>query len=446
VTSPSATAVWAARSVWARWPARALLAAALLVATLAALRGGHVDLEVYERAGERWIAGLDPYAVRPEYPFTYPPFAAVLAAAVALAPSLCLVVLGVTTAGAAAWAAQSVWLSDPDPADGTDGAAVLATARADRLPVVLALAVGSEPVLRGLHLGQVNGVVVGLVLVDLLVVPARHRGWLTGLAAGLKLTPLVFGLHLAVRREGRALAHLALGFVLTVVVGLVALPRSAVRFWSELVVRADRVGDPGYVDNQSLLGAVTRAVPGPAVPVWVVAGVVVLGLAVVALVRRRSRTPVEGVVVAGLTGLLISPISWSHHWLLLPAAGLLCWREGARLVGALTVVVAVTAPQWSTALTGLPGPVGQLAASSVTVAGVACLAALARPAPAPTARSRPMAQARSGRSSGELVAADRMPTCEKTRAAAATTASSTRPTPYSGSSFSYVAPSTSGGK
>jgi hypothetical protein len=388
----------------------ALLVAAGVAAVGAATSGGHVDLEVYRRAGERWLLGQDPYASRPELPFTYPPFAAALASLVAAAPLPMLFVLGVTTVGAAAWGAAAAARSgDEGPSDRagqsgavrtSDGAtrpgALGRSARPGLLPFAAALAVASEPVLRSLHLGQVNGVVVGLVLVDLLVLPPGRRGWLTGLAAGLKLTPLVFALHLAARRDRAALGRLFAAFGLTAALGVLALPAESLRYWGALVGDARRVGDPAFADNQSLLGAASRLVPDHATTAWLVGSAVTLALALVAL--RRTRNRVTGVVVCTLAGLLVSPISWSHHWLLLPAAGLVCWRAGHRGV-ALGVLGVALGFGW---LVGV-GPPG-VAPNAMTLAGVAALVALALPAKpaAPAYASEATAPATTSASSGRV--------------------------------------------
>ena len=178
--------------VHARVPAllgAGVLALALLLTVVVAVAGDHVDFDVYVRAGERWLGGLDPYAVRPELPFTYPPVAVPLSALLSLAPAVGLAVLSLLTlltagGGAAAAAPATPTTRTTQTTRTTRGATVGVSLLA------VAAAVVSEPVLRGLSLGQVNGLVVGLVLLDLLVVPPRWRGWLTGIAAGTKLTPL----------------------------------------------------------------------------------------------------------------------------------------------------------------------------------------------------------------------------------------------------------------
>ena len=353
-----------------------LLAVALVVAVVATLTGDHVDFEVYVRAGERWLRGLDPYAVRPELPFTYPPVAVAPAALIALAPTVGLAALSLLTVLAAGGAAAAV-----GPGRGGCGDAVAPRATVTgAVLLAVAVAVGSEPVLRGLSLGQVNGLVVGLVLIDLLVVPPRWRGWLTGIAAGTKLTPLVFVLVPAFRREWSTVARVGGGLVVTVAAGALALPSGSRLYWGQLVSDPDRVGGLAFVDNQSLRGVLERLAPGQATPWWLLGCTAVVLLGAVALHRRSRRPVVEGLVVAGLVGLLVSPISWSHHWLLLPAAALLCARERHPWVAAVALAVSLGAPHWYLrgASGALPGPLPVLLDSSMTLAGLLCLGTLAR--------------------------------------------------------------------
>ncbi|MEO7753420.1 MAG: glycosyltransferase 87 family protein [Terracoccus sp.] len=346
-----------------------VLGLALLLAVFVAITGDHVDFDVYVRAGERWLCGLDPYAVRAELPFTYPPVAVPFSALLALAPAVGLAVLSLLTVlaaggGTAATLVPSTRTAGPRT---TTGIVLLA----------VGVAVVSEPVLRGLSLGQANGLVVGLVLLDLLVVPLRWRGWLTGIAAGTKLTPLVFVLVPAFRRQWSTVARVVGGFAATVVLGALALPSGSGLYWGGLVADTDRVGGLAFVDNQSLRGVAERLAPEHATAWWLLASTLVGVLGAVALHRRARQPVIEGLVVAGLVGLLASPISWSHHWLLLPAAALLCARERRRWVAGGTLLVCLAAPHWYLRAADLPAPLSVLVDNSMILAGVLCLAALA---------------------------------------------------------------------
>jgi alpha-1,2-mannosyltransferase len=82
-----------------------------------------------------------------------------------------------------------------------------------------------EPVRTTLALGQINIVLMALVAFDLLLpstwftVAGRTVGWprgvLTGIAAAIKLTPLVFLLYFLARRDLRGAVSLAGSFLVT---------------------------------------------------------------------------------------------------------------------------------------------------------------------------------------------------------------------------------------
>ena len=226
------------------WPSWSLPAVAAVAACLVALRGGHVDYDVYVRAGHRVLRAQDLYSTHGELPFTYPPFAALVAVVFAIVPLLWLAVLSILTMGAAAWPTARVLRQ--------------ANWSRSRIAILVSLAICSEPVLRNLDLGQINGLVLGLVLADVLLLPPRWRGVLVGLAAGIKLTPFVLLLHFGVRREWSAVARCLAGFGATVGVGFLALPSASLQFWSGLVAAPERVGNPGFIDNQSIRGLVER--------------------------------------------------------------------------------------------------------------------------------------------------------------------------------------------
>ncbi|MDN5789797.1 MAG: glycosyltransferase 87 family protein [Micrococcales bacterium] len=329
-----------------------------------AIRGNHIDFEVYVRAGARLLDGRDPYAARAELPFTYPPFAAILGALMSLAQPIALAMLALLTVVSTSFATVASW--------GTASG-----------PVALLLVAGgiaSEPVLRSLHLGQVNGLVVGLVVVDLLIVPTRWRGWLTGLAAGIKLTPLVFVLHPIFRRDWAMLVRMLAGLAATVVAGAAVLPAASRRFWGDLVADPGRVGGLGFADNQSLRGVAERLVPNHAAVVWALASLVVLALGMRALALRRDRPAIESVLTCGLIGLLVSPISWSHHWLMLPAVAALLLRERRFVSAVVVATVALLAPHWylGGVLPGAlgAGALGAAAANSMALAGILALVTL----------------------------------------------------------------------
>jgi alpha-1,2-mannosyltransferase len=84
------------------------------------------------------------------------------------------------------------------------------------------------------------------------------------------------------------------------------------------------VGGTNVPANQSLRGLILRLDPS-AGRSWILAAGVVVALAGIALAVLASRRGDEskGFSLCALTGLLVSPVSWTHHWTLAVPALLL---------------------------------------------------------------------------------------------------------------------------
>ncbi|WP_018556600.1 MULTISPECIES: glycosyltransferase 87 family protein [unclassified Streptomyces] len=328
-TQPRATAENAPRGLPVR---RATLVAALVclvsfAAFWAAQRAAHVsmiDLTVYRAEGWTVRNGGDLYAMRvthAQLPNTYPPFAALLFTPLTLlGTGACRIAATLLNLGLlVALAHLSLRLAGP-PRRLPPAAAALAVAAA---------AVWCEPVWTTLRYGQINLLLAVLVLWDLTRRGSRTAGIGVGIAAGIKLTPLLFVLFLAIggavaawrRREKwnawlRQAAVAFVTFAATAGLSALVLPRDSRRFWTGVVFSADRAGNGEDTANQSLRGVLARALhTGDPGGVWLLAAVAVAaaGLAVAA-VHLTSGEHAWAVLSCAVTGLLVSPVSWSHHW------------------------------------------------------------------------------------------------------------------------------------
>ncbi len=299
------------------------------------------DLAVYRQAGAAVLHGHSPYAAGATLPFTYPPFAAV-------------VFLPFQAIGAVPAAVSISLLSA-----GSLVVVLRMSARAWPWPtlIVLGLAcVALEPVLRTFRLGQINLVLVALVMLDVFLLPRRWRGGLTGVAAGLKLTPGIFVLYFALRRDWPALIRSAAGFALTIAVSSAVAPHPSWQFWTRLWYNPDHVGGVAYVDNQSLFGVLVRLTRSQHPARWLVLllDLIALGLAVLAARRQLSGgDELAAVTCVGMAGLLVSPVSWSHHWIWLIPALFVLWRHRQWFGLVLLAGVGYLAPQWFTPAGGL---------------------------------------------------------------------------------------------
>jgi alpha-1,2-mannosyltransferase len=266
--------------------------------------------------------------------FTYPPFAAVAMVPLAVVPG---------------WLADALW-AGASIAALTAAVVVVRRAMARPAPgwlvaLLTAAALALEPVWQNLTFGQVNLILMLAVLVDLLGPQRRWSGVLVGIAAGVKLTPLVFVVLLVLVGRRAAAGHAALAFAATVVVGFAVAPGSAVTYWSHGLVDAGRVGPPALAHNQSAYGALTRLLDGPPPTLlWLaVAGPVAAAALVAGAAWWRRGDPALGTCLAALAMLVASPISWSHHWVWAVPVALVLW-ECSRRAGLLWVAVFVARP------------------------------------------------------------------------------------------------------
>ena len=117
-----------------------------------------------------------------------------------------------------------------------------------------------EPVFRTIFLGQINLLLMALIIWDLRR-PGKHRlqGFGTGVAAGIKLVPIVFIPYLLLARRFREAAMTTAGAAVTIVIGFIVVPGDSSDFWfNGLFVQDGRTGFAGWTGNQSLHGLVTR--------------------------------------------------------------------------------------------------------------------------------------------------------------------------------------------
>jgi alpha-1,2-mannosyltransferase len=274
-------------------------------------------------------------------PFTYPPFAAVVFYPLHFLPfGLVAFLWQIATMAALYGAIRISQRLMGVPAGAGHRVAMLWTA----------ISMWIEPLRSTFDYGQIN------VLLMLAVLWAAYttRWWLSGLlvgvAAGIKLTPAISGLYfVGVRRWGAAVFS-AVVFLATVGVSVLIVGDQTRYYFTDLLGDAHRVGPIGTSFNQSWRGGISRILghdAGFGPPVLVAIAVTAV-LAVLAWRALDSSDRLGKLLVVELFGLLLSPISWTHHWVWL--VPLMVWaihgpvreRPGARVVGwgwlALTLI------------------------------------------------------------------------------------------------------------
>ncbi|WP_121158793.1 glycosyltransferase family 87 protein [Micromonospora pisi] len=294
-----------------------VLAAVVPVVYLLGTPHNFFDLKIYMKAMRFWADGhplydyAQPDRVQGELYFTYPPFSALL-----LRPFADLR-LGVTVAiftilTSLAVVVTTWWLMKPI-ADRRGIPRWFAAGAA--IPLVFA----AESTRETITFGQINMLLVVLILADLLFAVPRNSRWAgvgIGLATALKLFPGIFIIYLlAARRWRDATVASATAAVATLLAAAVA-PGDSWRFWTHELWSTNRVGRTDYTGNQSLFGLLSRfTVPDkPDQLLWLSLVAVVGGYGLWRASRAaRGGDGLAGLALTGLVGSLVSPISWTHH-------------------------------------------------------------------------------------------------------------------------------------
>ncbi len=334
------------------------------------------DLWIYLWGGRAVTHGLRLYSVqvRGNNWFTYPPFAAALFTPLAaLPPVLVGVAWELGTLAALAWSARAcLRLAGYQPAP-------VVTAAVTAAGVLL------EPVYHTLFLGQVNVFLLALVLADIRRVAAgRPAGIGIGLAAAIKLVPGLFIVFLLAIRRTRDAVIAAAACAACAAAGWVINPAASRLYWTKLFDDTSRVSAT-YISNQTPYAALSRIMDGTAhVGPWYLAISAALALAGITAAARLARRGdwLAAATLTGITGLLVSPISWTHHWVwALPALLTLLLRAttpAARITTAAAYALFIAAPLWFTPWANDSGQFGfhyatTLAANSFLIAGLAYL-------------------------------------------------------------------------
>jgi alpha-1,2-mannosyltransferase len=316
----------------------------------------HIDLDVYRIGGRAWLRDVYLYGRLPatevgtRLPFTYPPVAALLLSPFALVPmAVAATVLTLGTIALLAVVLRVFLRRLGGPAAGSPWT----------LAWLLLPALLLEPVRDTLGFGQVNVVLMALVSLDCLTEnPVWPRGALTGLAVAVKLTPAGFLLFFLVRRDGRAVCTTALSFAAMTALGFAVAWHDSARYWTSVVFQAGRAGSLQSASNQSILAVLVRAGLDPHTPactaIWLALSAAVAAVAFHGMRRALAASePCLALSLNAFAVLLISPISWSHHWVwcvpaLLTFAALGVSRHSRLLLAAAGIGLAIfaTAPQF----------------------------------------------------------------------------------------------------
>lgn len=305
----------------------------------------HFDVYVYWYALNNWFSGnslYDWYAL-PDYkmyPFTYPPFGAWALSPLTwfdyeTAARLMIMAIALQTAVIVALIGRSL---------GWSWGSAFAIAPWAAIVIEQCL----EPFNQSVGFAQVNTAMMALVMIDVAAPDSwKGRGVASGLAAAIKLTPAIAILIFLLRRQWRsAITMVATSLTVTLLSWIIS-PSESARFFFDAMWDPQRAGDAYYTSNQNLKGFVARALPENA---WSITWAITVALALVAAIWLCLRiqaaatsvvtphviyddaapdavatAPAAPVLPENLAtlltaavimtlGLLVSPITWSHHW------------------------------------------------------------------------------------------------------------------------------------
>lgn len=285
------------------------------------------DVDVYRLGADTFLKGLSIYTQLPvssvggPLPYTYPPFSAVLFTPLAIVPphigyplltgATCLALFPILLAYRKSSPELGGLLAKPWMV--VAGACVMVVA---------------HPVANTIFWGQINVLLMMLVALDCLHPnPKWPRGALIGIAAAVKLTPAGFVLIFLLRKDYRAMVTSFISFLVCTAIAFVLMPHDSWLYWTDRVFHATGMNIGPIHANESVISSFEKlGLSGTTLTL--VGGIGVVLVAIMTwLGTRRALNDGDQAMALGVTAagvLLVSPISWSHHWVLaLPTAALI---------------------------------------------------------------------------------------------------------------------------
>ncbi|GAA2098281.1 glycosyltransferase 87 family protein [Actinomadura alba] len=326
-----------------------------------------VDLDVYRSGGQAVLRGAPVYDVLTQppqlLPFTYPPFAALLAAPLAViswpvVQWVWVILVYAALAITICYAFRDLIRRAGRWAPVATGALFGATAHL--------MSVSDQ-----IRFGQVGLFLVVLCVADCVTESPRWpRGMLIGLATAIKLVPGVFLIYLLISGRRQASINAVTTAVVATLCAFALLPGDSVDFWFGALLDNDRVGANNGTTNQSINGMLLRLYwPGTLTSLLWAACLVTVGYLGFRQARRASllatrldgpdarSAEMAGIAIVGLLSVLLSPVGWIHHlvWIILVLGALAGdGRHPRRCLAAAGVWLfyVLPLPWWGTKLIG----------------------------------------------------------------------------------------------
>ena len=172
-----------------------------------------------------------------------------------------------------------------------------------------------------LFYGQINLLLAALVLTDLWCTTPKWRKWapvgtLIGIAVSIKLTAGIFLIYFVLRKNWLTLSNTVLAAIACNALGALLRPHETWEYYTDHMFHINDAVNLGESYNLSLRSVCERFLPTDSVAIiWGIAAIVTLvALTWVARQLLRAGEDTLALLTIAFLGLLISPISWDHHW------------------------------------------------------------------------------------------------------------------------------------
>ncbi|MDN5783698.1 MAG: glycosyltransferase 87 family protein [Corynebacterium casei] len=294
-----------------------------------------IDMVIYREGVKAFMAGGEVYSVPMmagdiALPFIYPPFGALVMVPLAgdwfshaMAGDIMIVLSNLLIGLVVLLLAFALNRQRSNPFVSSD---VIATAS-----LIWGIVLIFEPVRLNNGFAQINIIIMVLVALDL--IPRKRlkwlpQGWLIGVAAAIKITPLAMLLYFLVRKEIKPIITAAISAIIATLIAAAVRWDVAWEYFSVKLLSMGTGGDFGvqtaYQSNSSIKGAIERlytsqegmeAASTITNIIWLCLAIITVvlgGWLMVALMKRGLN--IEAWMINAFIMLLISPVSWSHHW------------------------------------------------------------------------------------------------------------------------------------
>ncbi|MGO3377597.1 MAG: glycosyltransferase family 87 protein [Corynebacterium casei] len=294
-----------------------------------------IDMVIYREGVKAFMEGGEVYSVPMmagdiALPFIYPPFGALVMVPLAgdwfshaMAGDIMIVLSNLLIGLVVLLLAFALNRQRSNPFVSSD---VIATAS-----LIWGIVLIFEPVRLNNGFAQINIIIMVLVALDL--IPRKRlkwlpQGWLIGVAAAIKITPLAMLLYFLVRKEIKPIITAAISAIIATLIAAAVRWDVAWEYFSVKLLSMGTGGDFGvqtaYQSNSSIKGAIERLYTSQEGMetastitniIWLCLAIITVvlgGWLMVALMKRGLN--IEAWMINAFIMLLISPVSWSHHW------------------------------------------------------------------------------------------------------------------------------------